>query len=320
MTAKPENYEELTRLVSALLESRLSAPERARLESLLQASPQARRLYMQMVDQEVELPCLMVPGRREGNERDKISPLIESSFAESLVTSPKRKVYQKLAAAAAVLLIGTALALVIWRNGLQKASVHGPKPEITDALARQTWSEDFENAARSPWYGRLVTNNLPPGSQYGITAVVREYPAGGSAYVIQLPEDWRRGLFALAAGSTLNVTYRLGNPSYVNIFMHTIPVEPLAVGYEMYQLKVDRFPGRPGPWQTASIPFSQFVRKVTVEPEGTRQFVGGPPRTGELVTTIVFSSVEPLDFVIDQVWVTATGPAREEIAPLPNAP
>src|SRR5262245_26031206 len=58
MTRHPQ-HEELQRLISALLDNRLSPEDRARLEALLAADSQARLLYMQMVDQEIELPCLI---------------------------------------------------------------------------------------------------------------------------------------------------------------------------------------------------------------------------------------------------------------------
>ena len=64
MSAKPEHYAELTRLISGLLDERLEAAERARLELLLESDPAARRIYLQLVNQEIELECLVVPENR----------------------------------------------------------------------------------------------------------------------------------------------------------------------------------------------------------------------------------------------------------------
>jgi len=194
-----------------------------------------------------------------------------------------------------------------------------PAPVAPVVSVRESWSEDFETGASSGWYGQLVNNNLPPGSQYGIAAVVREFPGAGPTYVIQLPEDWERGLVALTPESTLHVTYRLGNRTHVNVFMHTISPDSGERKYQMYQLKPGGgFPGRNGRWQTASIPFSSFMRKIVVEPGGAPTFVGGPPRAGEPITTLSFASIEPNDLIIDRVWIAPAGPAREEIVPLRN--
>src|SRR5215207_11546372 len=57
MSGKPSHYDELTRLISGMLDGRLSAEENSRLEALLQADSNARQLYMQLIDQEVELSC-----------------------------------------------------------------------------------------------------------------------------------------------------------------------------------------------------------------------------------------------------------------------
>lgn len=319
MTGKPENYEELTRLISALLEGRLSEPERARLDALLQADPRARWLYMQMIDQEVELSCLLVPAGAQSDNREKILPLPQSLPAAVTAPSPRRWRRWRLAAAAAVvLLIGTALALVLSRNP-SPAPTTISKQVIADLIAPDAWSEDFEQGQLRGWTGTLVSTNLPPGSRFGIATVVRDFPAGESVRTIQLPEDWHQGLFALTTGSTLHVSFRLANRAHINVFMHTIPSDPAVNGYEMYQLAGAPFWGRSGEWRTISIPFSQFVRKIVVRPRGTREFVGGPPQSGELTTTLSFSSVEQTDFVIDRVWVTPGSP-REQAAPNQNPP
>jgi ferric-dicitrate binding protein FerR (iron transport regulator) len=55
---RPEHYDELTRLLSGLLDGRLSDEEFARLEQWLRRDPAARRLYMQYADMEVEFTTL----------------------------------------------------------------------------------------------------------------------------------------------------------------------------------------------------------------------------------------------------------------------
>jgi hypothetical protein len=309
----PPEREELQRLISALLDERLSPEEHLRLEQLLAADPQARLLYMQMVDQEIELPCL-VATVRDTDEAPAQLPAQGSLLRRSGTTIT---FWRRWAFGVACALVGIVVFAVV---GSRVWFGNPPPPtQIAPVLSvRESWAEDFESGASAGWHGRLVTTNLPSGSQYGIAAIVKEYPAGAPSYVIQLPEEWNRGLVALTTGSTLNVTYRLGNRTHVNVFMHTISPEAGERKVEMYQLRSGGFPGRSGRWQTASIPFSSFVRKIVVEPGSSPTFVGGPPRVGEPITTLSFSSMDPSDLVIDRVWIAPTGPAREEIVPLRN--
>ena len=314
MNRNPQ-HEELTRLISALLDNRLSAGERERLESLLAADPSARRLYMQMVDQEIEIPCLIAAA--EG----KAAAQRESSACQT----PNRnfgaaRPFWRHWIFRAAFAVGMVMLLVVFAfpRWFRKSTVRPSSETITVPSLGDSWSEDFERGSAPGWHGQLVSNDLPAGSKYGIAAVVKEYPGAEPSYNIHLPEEWSRGFAALTTGSTLNVTYRLGNRTHVNVFMHTISPEPGERKYEMYQLKPGLFPGRRGRWQTASIPFADFVRKIVVEPGAAPTFLGGPPRAGEPITALSFSSVEPSDFVIDRVWITPTGPAREEIVPLQN--
>jgi hypothetical protein len=301
--------DELQRLISALLDERLSPEEHTRLEALLAADPQARLLYMQMVDQEIELPCV-VAAAQEAHKAPALPPVPRSLFARLRALYPGWRRWALGACAfAGVILFATVVRLYI-----EPVSI--PQPITTTTAARDSWSEDFETGAATGWHGQLVTNDLPPGSQYGIAATVREFPGGAQTYVIQLPEEWKRGFVAITTQSVLNVIYRLGNRTHVNVFAHTIPA-PEERDYRMYQLTPGGgFPGRSGRWQTASIPFSSFKRKIVTEPGGALSFVGGPPSAGEFVTTLSFASVEPNDLVIDRVWITPTGPTREQIIPL----
>jgi hypothetical protein len=297
--------EEVLSLISGLLDERLSPAENARLRSLLESDAEARRLYMQMVDQEVELSCLLtsaVPA-----SASSILPL------ETVGEEAKHWRWRVLAVAAVVLIAVGILALLIpqvWRA--DKTPTSGAFP-VAD-----TWSEDFENGQGVGWIGELVTVGLPAGSRFGIMAgPVRQ--ADGTHHAIKLPEDWGKGLVALTRRSTLHITYRVGKPGELNVFMHTVLPEPGRGRYGMYLLGAPEFPRRVGEWQTASIPLSRFVRKVEVPPDNVLEFEGGPPEPGESITTVLFSSTEEMDFVIDRIWVTPEGPAREEIRPLSNS-
>lgn len=303
---KPNCYEELTRLVSALLDGQLSVQESARLESLLESDPAARSVYMQMIDQEIELSCLIGPADIES----KVSFLatLPPRGAEEAVYGGRRRMV--LAAAAVLLLAGVVFAVLL--SGRSRSDRITAPRHVGEPGA---WAADFESGALAQWFGRIVSDNLPAGSQYGVAMAVRDYPPVGPHYVIQLPEDWKRGLFTLTTNSTLHVTYYLGTPGAVNVFMHTLPLEGKA--YSMFQLFSGQFPGRPNDWRTGSIPFSRFVRKVPGAGGGL-EFAGGPPEPGERVTTLVFSSLQEIDFVIDRIWITPTGSGVEEIRLLRN--
>jgi hypothetical protein len=125
----------------------------------------------------------------------------------------------------------------------------------------------------------------------------------GRVYTIQSPENWHDGLFALTDRSTLHVTFRWGRIGHVNVFIHTL--DPRAPGsFGMFQLRTNAFPKGSTDWQTAAIPFSEFIRKIPASPGGPPEFIGGPPLAGERVTALSFSSQDELDLVIDRVWVT----------------
>ena len=303
MNANPGHHEELTRLISALLDGRLSSDEQTRLEALLQADPQARRLYMQMIDQEIELSLLLRSEVQESSAA-KILPLTEVVPLERARWLKRSRQWQ-LAAVAIVLLIGTALALVLSRDRGERQTAKMPVQQIPSSLARETWKEDFESGLAPGWFGTLVSTNLPPGSKHAVTAKPRPWPEGVS-HTIQLPEDWVNGLFTLTERSTLHLTYRFAKGTYVNVFMHALPADTGDSTPSMFQLRPTQSPRATQQWRTASIPFSQFVRKVEATPGAPPTFVGGPPTAGERVAVLAFSSPEETDFVIDRIWITPT--------------
>jgi hypothetical protein len=311
MKGKSDKYEEVMFLISGLLDERLSPAENARLQLLLESNAEARRIYMQMVDQEVELSCLLT----SAVPASVSSILPVETVGESKATNHWR--WRVLAAAAVVLIAVGILALLIpqaWRVDKTPQSTSAPRAfPVVD-----TWSEDFENGQGVGWTGELVTVGLPAESRFGIMAVPVRH-ADGTHHAIKLPEDWGKGLVALSRESTLHITYRVGKPGELNVFMHTVSSEPGRDRYGMYLLGAPQFPRRVGEWLTASIPFSRFVRKVRIPPDDVLEFEGGPPEAGESITTLLFSSTEEMDFVIDRIWVTPDGPAREEIRPFSNS-
>ena len=125
----PEQREELTRLISRLLdEDLLSSEERSQLNATLLADPEARRIYMQYIDMQLEFACLVEPEiisetRLADAVKSNLIPLTEatkaehaakaeaeSQWARDAVASPRRRWPEfAAAAAAAILIIGFAI-------------------------------------------------------------------------------------------------------------------------------------------------------------------------------------------------------------------
>jgi hypothetical protein len=297
-STKPEHYEDLTRLISALLDGRLSEVERVQLETLLESDARARRLYLHFIDQEVELSCLVAPAAQPAAE-EKVVRLVE----DVRNGQPARAGgFWRFAAAAVFVLAAAVLAFVVLRRERATGTAL-PKPSVSPTQPVIVWNEDFEAGMSNGWLGRVVGTGLPTGNAQGVAPAIERWPEG-EHHTIRLPESWDRGLFALDEKSTLHVTYRFARGTHVNAFMHVMPAEANSPP-SMFQLREPAFPRRSQRWQTVSIPFSKFVRKVRTQ-EGRMEFAGGPPANGERVASLAFSSPDEIDFVIDRIWVTST--------------
>lgn len=95
-----ESKEELTRLLSKLLDEGLAEEEHARLEEMLLDDPEARQLYMRWIDLQVELECTLLPPRQ-------CMPVPPAPTASSTMRGWKW-------AAAALVLLGVGSALFFW--------------------------------------------------------------------------------------------------------------------------------------------------------------------------------------------------------------
>ena len=305
MSGRPGDFDGTTRLISGLLDGRLSPDERLRLESQLEREPDARRLYFQMIDQDIELSCLLAP------TRDRIADVIVFGMEDE---SARRAGWRRRA----VWLLGVAativLALLLWPRVTPKESMR-PVPPVAEAEPRE-WNADFENGSARGWIGEIVREDLPAGSKFAIRSVERE--SGGELFAqLHLPADWDRGLFALTARSTLHLTYRHRTPAgWLNVFMHTDGGNFRGARNSMFILQHGQFPGAAFEWQTASIPFSRFIRKEIDPLTGELAFIGGPPRDEELVFALFFSGSPGFDLVIDRIWITPDGPGIETIQPV----
>lgn len=461
---KPANYEELTTLVSRLLDEQLDEAGQARLNELLLADPLARRVYLQMVDQEVEFGCRFVaeanrelaahanvvpfdfaaegaatrrmwflrlaaaaalvavpllawllnqPAERGGssaivariepgkgevqlldgqgtatplksstelksasrvvlNGKDAMASLVfpdasrvELSGPTEVSVLPDGATMLQLHRGQLLAVLGTNLARAPFHlrtsnalvrvegtrftvretAGLTEVSVEAGRARLTRrADGREVeiktgqfavadgrmdwrvgylpaedgrWGEDFEGGLPTGWRGQLVSEGLPPGSKHGLKAVRTQEP-WGTFHVVEPPAEWNHGLVILNTNSVLHLTYRMAKPTWLNVFMHTIPPNAATGEKAMFVLRSEQFPGYRQEWATVSIPFARFSRKVPDPVTGEMQFIGGPPKPGERVCTIAFTAPHELDLVFDKIWVTPDGPAEETVQLLPT--
>jgi hypothetical protein len=307
MSGPPKDFDEAARLISALLDGRLTGVERTRLALLLERDPAIRRLYFQMMDQEIELQTMAAPAADS-----EISPL--SAGFEG--RSANRRQHWRQWWLLGLLTAGAAAAVaLLWPR---TPPPEGNPDPVASTAASAVWSADFENGIPQGWFGTPVTTGLPPGSTEGIAAAKRSYPYG-TFWVIEAPESWNEGFAPLTSHSTLHITYRLvGSGAALSVFLHTLS-NPLVANpepYAMHRLAGSQFPGAAGGWRTASIPLSLFVKKVP-DPSGELKFSGGPPAPGDKAASLAFSSPQPVDLVIDSIWITPDGTGTEVIQPLP---
>jgi hypothetical protein len=115
------NQQELRRLISGLVDNRLTGEEQTELESILENDPQARSLYMRYVDLDVELDSMLVSARPD--------------------TAHRR--WWPLAAAAAFVL------------GLLLIKLSTDKPPGA------RWQADFETQNSEGWVGQWTTHGAP---------------------------------------------------------------------------------------------------------------------------------------------------------------
>ena len=73
--------------------------------------------------------------------------------------------------------------------------------------------------------------------------------------------------------------------------------------------------GEASEWQTASIPFSLFQRKVFDAATGGLNFTGGGPLAGERLCALIFSAPHSFDLTIDRIWITQGGAGVETFIP-----
>jgi ferric-dicitrate binding protein FerR (iron transport regulator) len=170
-----------------------------------------------------------------------------------------------------------------------------------------TWDLDFEQGLPADMRrARFVTEGLPRGSKGGATAVRSTRKGEEDFFEIVTPEAWHQGLFAFHPDSHLHVTYKIGRPQWVNVFVIARSAGPNGKHVGNYLFNEPEFfaPGRVGKWQTVTIPLGKLRRA------GMNDDV--VPSPDQVPYLVVFSSQGDRGLVIDRVWVTRGGPGKVE--------
>lgn len=265
---------EFSRLLSALVDGRLTPTEQEQLERILESEAEARLLYMKYIELDVELGSALVVPRATTRRQSTIVPLFLKW------------------AAAALLVFGVFLAVFLTKRPVEREE---PKPD------GDTWVSDFENAGSEGWVGRWTTNDLPPGSR-GALSSVTVTNTYGVFHEIRAPERWDSGHFTIHEDTHLHFVYRVETLAWFDIFFATRRVDSREPGPVLHIFRDQRLWSETGRWREATIPLSLFKRKVD------ERFADVPPVPGEAPVHFFFSAAENgLELSIDRIWVTRGG-------------
>ena len=166
------------------------------------------------------------------------------------------------------------------------------------------WSEDFEYGLPEHWQsGTFEPNGLPAGSKGGVRAAKRDGQVP-VVYELVSQDEWSRGLFAYRDDLHLHVTFKMDQPSWINVFF--IARTNDAQNLKTFLYKFDKFPiGKAGEWCKVTIPLSQFQLKTS------KGFEDIPATEDELVFGMNLSSPSPdRRLVIDELSVKRGGPGK----------
>lgn len=310
---KPEtDPEEFTRLVSRLFDEELTDRDRARLQQILEADADARMTYLQLVDMQVKMSCIVLPAVEADDERET---------SQSVVPIPDAFPWRWAAAAlvAAGLLLNALLTRLdrpVDRAGARPGPTNvgnagrSPGPPLMPVLAPDAWGETFESGPVEGWIGRWTEDGLPSESGGGIESVTLTNRF--VRYHRISPPRWNAaGLFTVRSNSHLRMTYKVESPTWFNVFLGTRPEDPGEPPYVLHQFADHRLWSEAGRWRRAVIPLRQFQRKV----DGV--FTDAPPVAGEAAMDLFFSAVDNgLALTIDRIEITSDGPGALELSDL----
>lgn len=173
--------------------------------------------------------------------------------------------------------------------------------------APDTWNVDFESGLPDGWEsGALVADDLPNGSRLAVKAVRVDEGADESYAIVSQP-NWLRGVFSVHPDSSMQITFKMETPSWINVFIitHTRDsAEPhFANNFQYNEIPFGRL--QPGRWYSITIPLAEFKRLPGYTDE---------PLQDLLPFQIVFNFPAPdRGLVIDEIRIARGGPETVEL-------
>jgi len=181
------------------------------------------------------------------------------------------------------------------------------KLENVDAVV---WSADFEHGLPRGWrLGRFVKTGLPRGSAGGVEAVTARVQEG-VYHSIAGPERWNEGLFRFDPALHVQVTLKMSQPGWINIFLFTKknqPGKPEFAGNYLFN-ETPFLEMKPGRWYSLTVPIGKFRRLF---PTNGGQFDGAIP-----YQIALSSKGESRGLVVDELRIARGGPGRVELKEL----
>lgn len=285
-------------LSSRLIDNAITEEEFSELELLLCESHEAREIYLQCVDQEVELE-VQVSG----------SPLA----ARSPVAWRRPAAW--LAAAAAVVVL-----LLLWRpwppagdprigDGPPPA-VEGQEPAPAPPRRRvppapESWVARFESGLPPGWMGEWVQADLPDGSR-GAARTVERRSGAILLHNLEPPMAFGSGYFSVHDDTRVHLTFKMEGGTWCDVFLMTHVPDPNEPPEAMYKFSLHVLEAQDGLWRRATIPISSFDKKNFA----TGQFSdSGAPRAGEVAYQLFLSAANSnLSMTVDEIRVDREGP------------
>jgi len=166
------------------------------------------------------------------------------------------------------------------------------------------WSITFEDGLPPDWkHGVFKSEGLPLGS-LGAVGAERVESDQAAFFQVCSPKQWKDGLFSIHEDTHLNITFKLEEPEWFQVFISTRPFDPDLPPTFLYRFKDERLWkwSNRGRWLRATIPLTAFER--VPERKGT-------PPLGEVPFELLFSCQgDDRGLVIDQMSVSRGGPGK----------
>ena len=296
MNPSPDGLE----LISKLLDETISEDEFSTLHRLLEEDPGFRQLFMQAIDQEVELSCHQSATGGQQHRAPRIS------FA-------RRTLLLAIVALLVVSLISIVVIETVRVTEEPEVVETPPQPDVQPnpetklrdvPSAADLWEESFEDGLPNGWEAEFVSTGLPPGSR-GAIRTISKTEAGRNYRNITPPMAWAPGHIKVGSNTHLHITFRVDNAADFDFFMLTHVPDPKRNDISLYKRNGSRINAKPGTWRKVSIPLTEFQRKDAA----TETFVDGGPESGEVVWQLFVSAPNPyFDLVIDHWRVDQEGP------------